>query len=349
MKKMRFLVCGFVVLVASIALIGSLQGMAQAQPKSIEIGFMHYFPPVHFVHTKIVQPWTKMMEEKSGGKLKFKVYPSAALAKPNDFLEAVTSGGIDIVMGYAGFHPGRFPVAEVSGLPFLNYTSVRCASKTYLELYKTVPEFAKDWQGVKVLWFQTEPPMQLHTSKKPIRTLGDLKGVKLKISGQPAPYLNSLGATSIVMASPEVYDALSKGVIDGTIYPWEAIKGWNLQEMSYYHTWLNFFANPFYVVMNLEKWKSLPPDIKTLIDRYSGDYGTEFAAKVWDQGNNEAYEMIKKDSKHEIITLPKSDQEKAIELMKPHYDKWIASVAAKGIDGKPILEKTRAYAKRFAD
>jgi len=335
-------------LAACIGLIGNFQGVEGAQPKPIEIGFMHYFPPVHFVHTEIVQPWVKMMEEKSGGKLKFKVYPSAALAKPNDFLEAVVSGGIDIVMGYSGFHPGRFPVSEVSGLPFLNYTSTLCATKTYMELFKTVPEFAKDWQDVKVLWFQTEPPMQVHTSNKAIRTLGDLKGVKIKISGQPAPYLNSLGATSIVMASPEVYDALSKGVIEGIIYPWEAIKGWNLDEMVFYHTWLNFYANPFYVVMNMDKWKALPPDVKSLIDQYSGDYGAEFAAKVWDKGNNEVYQMLKKDPKHEIITLPKSDTEKATELMKPHYDEWIAKMKKKGIDGKPILEKARQYAERFS-
>ncbi|MBW1737760.1 MAG: TRAP transporter substrate-binding protein [Deltaproteobacteria bacterium] len=340
---------GIVMLAVCIGLIGNFQGVKGAQAKPIELSFMHYFPPVHFVNTEIVQPWVKMIEEKSGGKLKFHVYPSAALAKPKDFLEAVVSGAVDIVMGYSGFHPGRFPVSEVTGLPFLNYTSTLCASKTYMQLFKTVPEFAKDWQGVKVLWFQTEPPMQLHTSKKPIRRLGDLKGVKIKISGQPAPFLHSLGAAPVVMASPEVYDALSKGVIEGVIYPWEAIKGWKLDERVLYHTWLNFYANPFYVVMNLDKWKSLPPDMKMLIDKYSGHYGTELAAKVWDKRNNEAYEILKKNPKHEIFTLPKSDMEKARALTKRYYDKWIAKMNKKGIDGKAILEKVRQYVERFSD
>jgi len=348
MKKMRFLVCGFVMLVASIALIGSLQGMAEAQPKPIEMGFMHYFPAVHFVNTEIAQPWTKLMEEKSGGKLRFKIYPAAALAKPQDFFEAVVSGGVDIVMGYSAYTPGRFPVSDVSGLPFLGYTSTSCATKTFMELWKTVPEVAKEWQAVKVLWFQTEPPTQIHMSKKAIRTLNDLRGTKVRTPGQVAPYVNSLGSTSIVMASPEVYDALSKGVIDGTLYPFEAIKGWNLQEVTFYHTWLNFSANPFYVVMNLDKWKSLPSDMQALFEKYAGDYGSEFAVRVWEKGNNASYEMLKNDPKQEIITLPKSDMEKARELMKPHYDKWIASMNAKGINGKTIFDKTRQYAERFS-
>ena len=348
MKKMGFLVCAVVMLVASLALIGSPQGVAEAQTKPIELGFMHYFPPVHFVNTEIAIPWTKLMEEKSGGKLKFKVYPSAALAKPQDFYEAVVSGGVDIVIGYSGYTPGLFPVSGVSGLPFLGYNSTLCATKTFMELWRTVPEIAKEWQALKVLWFQTEAPSHLHMAKKAVRTLSDLKGTKVRCPGQPAPYLNSLGSTSIVMASPEIYDALSKGVIDGTIYPWEAIKGWNLHEICFHHTWLNFYANPFYAVMNLDKWKSLPSDLQALFEKYSGDYGAEFSAKVWDKGTHVVYEWLKNDPKREIISLSKSEMEKAKELMKPHYDKWIADMAAKGIDGKAILDKTRQYAERFS-
>ncbi|MBW2066863.1 MAG: TRAP transporter substrate-binding protein [Deltaproteobacteria bacterium] len=324
-------------------------GAQATQARELQLTFMHYFPANHFVHTKIVQPWTELLEKESRGQVKFTLYPAAALAKPPDFFDAVVAGSVDIVIGYSGYTPGRFPISDVSGLPFMGYTSDMCASKTFMELWKTVPEIRKEWRAVKILWFGTEPPSQLHTAKQPVRTLKDMKGLKIKIGGRPAPYLKSLGATPIAMASPEVYDALAKGVIDGAIYPWEAIQGWKLGDLVYYHTVLNFYANPFFVAMNQEKWNSLPTDLHKLFDKYAGDYGTELWAREWDKGNNKALEWLKKDPKHEIITLSDSELERARQLEKPHYDAWKKVAKKKGVDGEAVLKKVRELAWKYAD
>jgi TRAP-type transport system periplasmic protein len=256
-------------------------GVNAVQAKPVKISFMHYFPATHFVQTEIVAPWAKLMEKESGGKLKFNLYPAAALAKPPDFFDAVVAGSIDMVIGYSGYTPGRFPVGDVFGLPFMGYNSTKSATKTFTELWRDVPEIKKEWRAVKVLWFGAPPPAQLHTAKTPVRTLGDMKGLKIKIAGKPAPFLKALGATPISMASPEVYDALSKGVINGVSYPWEAIKGWNLGDLVFNHTWLNLYADPFFVVMNWKKWKSLSPEMQKLFDKFGGDYGAGLWIKAW--------------------------------------------------------------------
>jgi TRAP-type C4-dicarboxylate transport system substrate-binding protein len=343
-KKSMLIAVMAMSLIAGLAL-----GVNGVQAKPIKISFMHYFPATHFVHTEIVEPWTKLMEKESGDKLKFNLYPAAALAKPPDFFDAVVAGSIDIVIGYSGYTPGRFPVGDVFGLPFMGYNSTRSATRTFMELWRDVPEIAKEWRAVKVLWFGSPPPAQLHTTKTPVRTLSDMKGLKIKIAGKPAPFLKVLGATPITMSSPEVYDALSKGVINGVSYPWEAIKGWNLGDLVFNHTWLNLYAEPFFVVMNWNKWKSLSPEMQKLFQKYGGEYGAELWVKAWAKGNKGALEWLEKDPKHTVITLSRAEQEKAKDLEQPHYDKWLKNMEKKGIDGKALLEKARKTAQMYAD
>jgi len=335
--------------IIAVFAVSMLAGASGVQAKAIQISFMHYFPAKHFVHTKVAEPWTRIVEKESNGKVKFTLYPAAALAKPPDFFDAAVAGSVDIIIGYSGYTPGRFPVSDVFGLPFMGYTSTMCATKTFNELWSTVPEIEKEWRALKILWFGSSAPTQLHTKKRAVKRLDDMKGLKIKIGGKTAPYLKALGATPLSMSSPEVYDALAKGVIDGTIYPWEAIHGWKLGDQVYYHTWLNLYAEPFYVAMNRDKWKSLPPDIQKLIEKYGGNYGMQLWAREWDIGNNEALDWLKNDPKHAVITMPASELERAIELERPHYDKWFKDMKQKGINGPALLNKVRGLAKKYAD
>jgi len=345
MKIKRLLFCVILMLLASS--IGS--GYAQTTTKPIEISFMHYMPATHIVHINMVLPWVKMIEENTKGKVKFNAVPGALLAKAEDFIYAVSAGTVDMVHGYSGYTPGRFPVSDVSSLPFLGANSTMAASKAFMELWRTVPEIANEWKDIKILWFETHPPMQLHTSKKPVRALSDLKGLKIKIAGKPAPYLKSLEATPIIMASGEVYEALSKGVIDGTIYPWTEMRGgWRLEELSFYHTELNFYTMPFFVAMNWKKWNSLPTDVQAVFEKFSGNFGVELFAKAWDHDVKDALEWVKKMPKHEFISLSRSELEKARDLMKPHYDKWISDISAKGINAKAILDKTIRLSEQYS-
>lgn len=345
MKTKRLLFC--VVLMVLVCSIGS--GYGQTSKKPIEISFMHYLAPMHIVQTHMILPWVKMVEEASGGKVKFNVYANALLAKPEDFIYAVSAGTIDMVHGYSGYTPGRFPVSDVSSLPFLGANSAVAASKAFMELWRTFPEIANEWKDVKILWFETHPPMQLHTAKKPVRTLSDLRGLKIKIAGKPAPYLKSLDCTPIIMATPEVYEALSKGVIDGTIYPWTEMRGGaRLEELSFYHTEINFYTMPFFVAMNWKKWNSLPADVQAVFEKFGGNFGLEMFAKAWDQEAKDALEWVKSKPKHELISFPRSELEKARDLMKPHYDKWIADISAKGINAKGILDKAIGFSEQYS-
>jgi len=317
--------------------------------KPIEISMMHYMPATHFVQTEMYEPWAKMLEENTGGRVKVTIYPAAALAKPPDFFDAMIAGTVDSALHYSGYTPGRFPISDVSGLPFLGVTpSAKAATLAFMDIYNQFPEIQDEWKEVKVLFFLTHSQMQLFTSKVPVRTLDDLKGLKIKISGRPAPYLEALGATPIAMASPEVYDAIDKGVIDGCIYPWTEVYGaWRLDEVCPYHTELNFYTMPWVVGMNWDKWNSLPKDIQDEIEKISGYYGAEMFANAWDAEDEANLKRLKEDPNMEYITLPESELAKAKELVKPFYDEWLADMEKRGIDGQAILDALKkALAER---
>jgi len=348
MKNKILLFAMSVILVVSLAVLGCA-APGPTPEKPVEISMMHYMPATHNVQTNMFEPWTKMLEENTGGRVKVTTYPAAALAKPADFYDATIAGIVDIAQSYSGYTPGRFPVSDVCGLPFLGANSAKAASLAFMDMYNKFPEMSDEWKEVKVLFFVTHPPMQLFTTEVPVRTFDDLKGLKIKISGRPAPYLEALGATPISMASPEVYDALDKGVIDGCIYPWTEVYGaWKLDELCKYYTALNFYTMPWVIGMNWAKWDSLPKDIQKEIEKLSGSYGTEMFANAWDAEDIAFYNQLKGDADRELILLSAAEVDRGRQLEKPFYDEWAADATAKGADGQKILDDMIEFSETYS-
>jgi TRAP-type C4-dicarboxylate transport system substrate-binding protein len=334
----------WMVVVVALAFVRFLSGSVTAQDKPIELKFSSWVSTVHGHHTGVMVPWAKMLEEKSGGRLKVTIYPGSTLGKPADHFDLVQNGIADMGFAAPGYTPGRFPLISVTELPLLFKTS-KGGSQAVWSLFDTY--FKAEFAGVKVLWIWVIPPGHVHLAKKPVRVLEDLAGLKLRV-GTPtlANVVKALGGTPVNIAAPETYNALERGVVDGTIFPWEAISSFNLAEVLRHHAVVDLFVAPLFTFMNQKRYESLPPDLRQVIDDLSGAWGAEFTGTVWDQNENLGIEAAKK-AGATIYTVPPEERQRWADRLKPVEGEWVVSMEAKRLPSRQILSDLREAIKQY--
>jgi TRAP-type C4-dicarboxylate transport system substrate-binding protein len=243
------------------------------------------------------------------------------------------------------YQPGRFIVTNATALP-LGFPNATIASLSLWDIYRknNPDEFVK----VKVLTMFTCAPANIY-AKKPVKNLEDLKGLELRASGGVAQVLKALGAAPVGMPQSECPEALQKGVVQGAASSLETLMDFKYAEMCKYVTIFNGPVYPFAVVMNMDKWNSLPKDVQDVMD----GLGTE---QAWWTGNymdkhvDESIEWSKKNHNVEIINLTTTEMARWNKLMKPLIDKWMTDAKAKGLPARTIIKDIRVardYHSRF--
>jgi TRAP-type C4-dicarboxylate transport system substrate-binding protein len=333
-------------LAAALGIISTLlvPALAPAQDKAIELKFSSWVSAVHGHHTGVMVPWAKMVEEKSGGRLKITIYPGSTLGKAPDHYDMVKDGIVDMGFTTPGYTPGRFPLITVTELPLLFKTS-RGGSLAVMSVFDKY--LKAEFKDVKVLWFWVHPPGHFHLAKKQVKVLEDLGGLKIRAA---TPMTNTmvktLGAVPVSITAPDTYTALERGTIDGTIFPWEAISSFKIAEVLKWHVASGLYVAPLFTLMNQKKYDSLPPDLRKVIDDLSGNFGAEFNGRVWDQNELVGIEAIKK-AGATIYTLPPEERERWAARLKPIEDEWLKSMEAKGLPGRQLLGDLREAIKKY--
>jgi TRAP-type C4-dicarboxylate transport system substrate-binding protein len=326
-----------------VALVWLASTPTAAQDKPIELKFSSWVSAVHGHHTGVMVPWAKMLEEKSRGRLKITIYPGATLGKPADHYDMVKDGIADLAFTTPGYTPGRFPLIAVTELPLL-FKSSRGGSLAVMSIFDK--HFKQEFKDVKVLWFWVHPPGHFHLARKPVRTLDDLAGLKIRAA---TPMLvnmvKTLGAIPVSIPAPDTYTALERGTVDGTIFPWEAISSFKIAEVLKHHVESGLYVAPLFTFMNVKKYDSLPPDLRKIIDDHSGAWGAEFNGRVWDQNEHVGIEAIKK-AGGTIYTLPPEERQRWAARLKPVEEEWLKSMEAKGLPGRQILNDLREAIKK---
>lgn len=311
---------------------------APAQDKPIELKFSSWVSTGHGHHRTVMAPWAKMLEEKSGGRLKVTIYPGATLGKAADHFDMIKNGIADMGFATPGYTPGRFPLISVTELPMLFKTS-KGGSLAVMSLFDKY--FEKELAGVKVLWIWVHPPGQFHLAKKPVQKLEDMAGLKIRAATPTtAAMIKGLGATPVSISAPETYNALERGVIDGTIFPWEAIAGFKLAEVIKHHAVANLYVAPLMTLMNQKKYNSLPADLRKVIDDLSGPWGAEFTGSNWDNNEQDGIAAAKK-AGATIYTLPAEERQRWGARLKAVEDEWVTAMQGKGLPGREILKDLR--------
>jgi len=306
--------------------------------KTIELRVAQPFSPKHTVQTMVLDPWAKKIEEMTGGKVKVTMFPGGALGKADDHYSLAEKGIADISYALQDYTPGRFPLTSVYELPFM----IPSAEKTSVAMWKTYekfPEFRKEYSKVKVLALFCHPPGHFNTVSKPIRTLNDFKGLKIRTASQPGVIdaLKVFGAVPVTMAVSDSYSALERGVVDGTVLPWEGLYVFNQAELLKYSTEADFYTTTMMFVMNKRKYNSLPPDVKKVIDQTTGLVLSRETGRVYDK-MRPVYKERCLEKGMQVIQLPPEDTEKLKALTMPIREDWIKDMNKKRLPGKAVLD-----------
>ena len=332
----------FFVFVAILAGMMLFSGVVLARP--IELSLNLIIPPKHLRNINVLQPWVKMIEERTQGKVKITPYYGAALAKPPQTFNSTVSCVADVSEGIAYATPGRFPLTETVMLPELGLETSLSCSKALWHVYKKFPELNKEYAGVKMLWLHVTPAVKLITRKKAVRSLDDLKGLKIRVSGATAVKMGkALGFTPVSMPMGDLYLGLEKGVIEGVALPVEILISRRLGEVSKYVTDIDLGHDTFFVVMNMGTWKKLPADVQRVFEELSGDWAVDFTGKAWDKFDQEARVKVKAKG-IEFISLSPAEDAKWKKLLSPIKDEYAAELDGKGLPGTKILRELQGLA-----
>ena len=339
-------------LLAALTVTGALTITLPAQAQEVTLKVAHFWPPGAMAPTKVIQPWCDKINKDSGGKLKCQIYPAMQLGgTPAQLFDQARDGVADVVYTLPGYTAGRFPLAEVFELPFMN-ENAEASSQAVWEYYLTTPAVQKEFAGVKPLMLHTHDEGYVHTKEKQIKTLADFKGLKMRApTRQTNKLLAKLGAAPVAMPLPAVPEAMSKGVIDGYLLPWEVIPSVKLHELTKFHTETDpkeraLYSAVFLMAMNPAKYDSLPTDLKKVIDNNSGAALVKQTGKTWDESAT-AGRKVAEERKNTFYTVPASELATWRGAAASLYDEWIAEVTAKGNDGKALLTKAQALVKKY--
>lgn len=337
---MRQLILGTTLALASIA----------GQAQEITLRVHHFWPPQAMPPTKILQPFCDKIAAESQNRMKCQIYPAMQLGgSPPQLITQATDGVADIVFTVPGYTPGRFPAMEVFELPFM-ISSAEQASRAAWDYYLKYGQ--KEWASVKPLMFALHDPGYLHTRDKQVKVLEDMKGLKLRA---PSRFTNkllaSLGATPVGMPVSQVPEAISKGVIDGAIIPWEVVPAFKIQELVKFHAETDPSVPALYsamltMAMNKARYDGLPPDLKAIIDRNSGAVLSAAAGHAWDESVAEGRKSAQARG-NVFYVLPASELQRWMKASAALDDEWVDTVTKAGMPGKQMLQDARDLLAKY--
>jgi TRAP-type C4-dicarboxylate transport system substrate-binding protein len=307
----------------------------------IELSYANVFPPTH-IHSKLPEAWCREIEKRTNGKVKITYYPGKTLLKDSLIYSGVLSGIADIGQSVFGYNRGVFPAMEAFSLPH----GFRSASEATMVLNRFYNNFnLKELSEVKIMYLHAHGPPMLH-SKVKIEKLEDMHGLKVRSYGFNAAMVKALGAIPVSMGQEEVYEALSKGVVDATFSPIEVLKGWKQAEVIDYSIDIEgvAYSTAMYVMMNLDKWNSIPKDVQQIIEEVNQEWIIK-TANAWDNSDEEGRNYTLAQG-NEIIKLPKEESDRWAKAVFPIVEDYVAKTEKKGLPAKDYVDFIQAFLKR---
>jgi TRAP-type C4-dicarboxylate transport system substrate-binding protein len=343
MKNLAKLLAG-----AAVATVVSFGAHAQEVTLTIE----HFLGPKAPIQKDLLEPWTKKIEKESNGRIKFEIFPSMALGgNPPELYRQVRDGVADIVWTLPGYTPGVFPRTEVFELPGVHRGD---AKATNLAIYDMLPELAPDLKDIHPLLVHVHAGQAIHTTKKEIHTVADVKGLKLRTPTRTGSWvIQSWGAEPVGMPVPALTQALSLGVVDGGLVPFEVVGPLKLNELVKNSVVgpkgnSRFGTSVFLLAMNKDRYNSLPADLKKILDDNTGRDFYAHAGDVWNNVEEEGKELIRKGG-GKVITLTPEQKKTFDDADAGVVDRWIKEAKADGIDGAALVKKAKAEVAKYSE
>jgi TRAP-type C4-dicarboxylate transport system substrate-binding protein len=335
-KKMLFLV---LVLTFFFSVNFMMPAKALSQPITLKYA---NFPPAPTFPCVQMEEWKKEVEKRTAGKVAIQTFPGSTLLNPKNMFEGVISGTADIGCLAMSYQPGRFPVSEAIDQP-VGFSSAKAAS---LALYDLIEKYnPKEFEQVKIITLFTCPPANIMTIK-PVKSLKDLKGLELRVGGTQADIIKNLGGIPVAMPQSDTPEALQKGTVKGHVSSMEVLKDFNYAAYTANATIANLWVVTFSVVMNKDKWNSLPADVKEKIDGMRKEWA-EWTGKYVDNHVLESLKWSKEKYNLQIIELPASEKAEVPKLIRPLIDGYVERVTKAGLPGNQIMKDVYALKEKY--
>ena len=307
-----------------------------------------WVPASHALTRDVLAVWGREVERVTNGRVKMQMLPKHPIS-PFGTFDGVRDGLVDVSYVTASYTPARHPLPLLAELPGAGATA-EINSIAYSRIHWKHLHKAGEYKGVKLLGVFTHGPGQMFMTKKPINSVADLAGAKIRsgggISEQAAKVL---GASPFVKPAPESYELLASGVADGTFFPSESIKSFNLDKVVKFATVFpgGFYSSSFGFFMNEDKWNKLSKQDQTAIESISGEAIAVLAGKAWDVADKIGWDALRAAG----ANIQNASPEFVADLRKrtePLVQEWIKAAKTKGIDGDKVLSEFRAELVRVA-
>lgn len=328
----------------ALALAGALAVSLPAAAQEVTFKIAHFLPSAAPTQQRVLQPWCEDMKKESNGRIACQFYPAMQLGgTPAQLVDQVKNGVADVVWTGPGYSAGRFPAIEAFELPFM-VTDSTSSSKALWKYYQANAQ--QEFAGYKVLAFHTDGGQAIHVAKKEVAGANGFAGLKLRTSTRVgAKTLAALGGAPVAMPPAQVTEAVSKGVVDGSLGAWELVFPTKLSEVTKFHTQpapgvAYPTATVLMLLMNKQKYDSLPADLKAIVDKHSGE---ALVAKFGATFDDEAAKARKRVAEigNKVVNFSAADVTAMKRMTVGVEDEWAKQVAEKGLDGKKLIAAAR--------
>ncbi|KPK32225.1 MAG: C4-dicarboxylate ABC transporter [Betaproteobacteria bacterium SG8_40] len=335
-----------IILLAVAALAAGLTACSESNTQELKIH--HLMPPRAPTHTKLIVPWCKKIEKESDGELKCRIYPAMQLGgSPTQLYDQVKDGVVDIIWTVPGYSAGRFPSIEVFELPFM----MQDTEATSKALWDYVAENKLgEFDDVHLLAMHVHGPGYFHMVDKPGTSRADLQGLKIRApTRQTNKFIEQLGATPVGMPIPQVPEALAKGVIDGTIVPYEIVPAIKADELTRFHSETPssepaIYTTTLLFAMNKARYEGLSAKQKEVLDANSGVELSGLAGRIFGEADVAGKATLDPDS---INVIPPEEIEEWKKLAQPVITGWVDEMDGRGADGNALLNSARRLTQKY--
>lgn len=347
MKRMRLLLIINIVLALIIGsvYVGTDFARSADQSKVIQLSYAGTTPTRHFRTIFRDPEWIKRIEKATNGRVRINYYPSETILKGNEVFHGVQRGVADIGGSAFAYNPGICQFMELFDYPgIVNATNANIVANVGRDVYNKFKPTELD--NLKILWWEGAGICGMLITRKPIRSLDDVKGMKIRGTGISIKALQALGATPVALGVMDVYMSMQKGAIDGALFPPETLQSFRLSDFAKYATYVPWvYSVNTITCMNIEKWKSLPPDIQQIFDKLDN----EFMGWANDLVQEQQVLGVSHGKKTgvEFILFSPEDTAKGIKLVSYLANEQADPLEAKGLPAKEGLSYAKERSNYF--
>ncbi|MCD8143894.1 MAG: TRAP transporter substrate-binding protein DctP [Oscillospiraceae bacterium] len=302
------------------------------------------------VGEQYVETLLNQISEESGGRLQFSYNPGGSLYGGGEAVEAVRSGAADICWNATSITVGVFPISEFINVPLNGITCAQMGSKVFQDMMAEIPECAAEFDDFYVIAAHDCSVGILSTVNKKIETVDDLQGLNIRSAGTvQSNYINMIGCSASSMATSEVYEALSKNVVEGMTNDWHNIDCFNLYEVVNYIMDYPINSTSCFMLMNKDTYESLPEDLQAIFDKYQ-TYASDMAGYYWD-----CMRFITGEKAEELgVEIYEPSEEVYDYLTQDEFQEEMAEwfveyLDGYGYDGQAIYDQCMEIVARYAD